>query len=321
LISNIYSSMDNCNKSFAYYKNYITEKDSIYNVEIHQQISDLQEKYETDKRNKEIKILKQTEEIQTINIRKQKIFKNSLLIFAVLLMIIAIIIYINFRQKRKANIIIAKEKQKSDDLLMNILPEQTAKELKQNGFAKTRYYEQVSVLFTDFKGFTTIAEQLNPEQLVNELDYCFKAFDLIVEKHNLEKIKTIGDSYMCCGGLPVPNITNPADAVKCGLEICSFIKEYITVKINENQPYFEVRVGIHTGPVVSGIVGFKKFAYDIWGNTVNIASRMESSGEAGKVNISGTTHELVKDKFKCIHRGKIEAKHKGEIDMYFVSEQ
>ena len=223
--------MDNSTKAFYYYKLYISIKDSIFTTDIHRQM-DIQEKYETDKRKKEIKILKQNDEIQTINIHRQKLLKNSMMIVAALLLVLAIVIFRSFSQKRKANIIIAAEKQKSDDLLLNILPEQTAEELKEKGFASTRYYEQVSVLFTDFAGFTVIAEKITPEKLVSQLNDCFKGFDKIVEKHNIEKIKTIGNSYMCAGGLPEPNTTNPSDVVKCGLEICSFMQSYKKQKGN-----------------------------------------------------------------------------------------
>lgn len=318
LLSDIYSAMGNCNSAFDYYKRYAEKKDSIFNRDIHQQIADIQEKYEADKREKTIKILVQNDEIQEVNIRKQTILKNSLLIFVTLLIVLAVLIFRNLRQKRKANIIIASEKDKSDKLLMNILPEETAEELKREGYAKTRYYELVSVLFTDFKGFTTIAEKMSPEDLVAELDYCFKGFDSIIEKYNVEKIKTIGDSYMCAGGLPVANNTNPVDIVGCGIEICQFMQEYKLKCSESNQPFFEIRIGIHSGPVVSGIVGTKKFAYDIWGDTVNTAARMESSGIAGSVNISGVTYLHVKDHFNCSYRGKIEAKNKGLIDMYIV---
>ncbi|MDX2303044.1 MAG: adenylate/guanylate cyclase domain-containing protein [Microscillaceae bacterium] len=214
-----------------------------------------------------------------------------------------------------------KERSKSETLLLNILPEEVAHELKENGYATPKHYDLVSVLFTDFKGFTGIAEQLTPSQLVKELNYCFQAFDEIIAKYELEKIKTIGDAYMCAGGLPVPNRTNPIDAVKAGLAMQEFMEEYNTEKIAKGQPVFELRVGIHTGPLVAGVIGKNKFAYDIWGDTVNLASRMESGGEIGKVNISATTYELVKSYFNCVHRGKIQAKNKGEIDMYFVQKR
>jgi class 3 adenylate cyclase len=219
-------------------------------------------------------------------------------------------------EKQKSEI--EKEKAKSDELLLNILPESTAQELKEKGFATPQRYDMVSVLFTDFKGFTSLSEQLSPEELVQELDTCFLAFDEILEKHNLEKIKTIGDAYMCAGGLPKANVTNPIDAVRAALDIQAFMETFKRERVADNRPFFEARVGVHTGAVVAGVIGKKKFAYDIWGDAVNIASRMESSGEVGKVNISGTTYEIVREHFNTTYRGKIAAKNKGEVDMYFV---
>lgn len=213
---------------------------------------------------------------------------------------------------------LADEKKKSDDLLYNILPLETAEELKRDGKTKPRRYESVTVLFTDFKGFTMISEKLSAEEIVNEIDLCFGAFDKIMEKYNLEKIKTIGDAYMCVGGLPVPNSTHAIDAVKAAIEIKKWIQEHGNYCRARNLPVFEIRIGLHTGPVVAGVVGSKKFAYDIWGDTVNIASRMESSSEPGQINVSGATYNLIKNHFQCKHRGKVQAKNKGEIDMYFV---
>ena len=213
---------------------------------------------------------------------------------------------------------VEKQKKRSDDLLLNILPEEVAEELKAKGSADAKQFDEVTVMFTDFKGFTQISEKLTPSELVAEIHTCFKAFDIIVTKYNIEKIKTIGDAYMCAGGLPVSNKTNAFDVVNAAIEIKQFMHEHLKQRQKENKEPFEIRIGIHTGPVVAGIVGVKKFAYDIWGDTVNIAARMESSGETGKVNISGSTYKFVKDKFHCIHRGKILAKNKGEIDMYFV---
>lgn len=217
--------------------------------------------------------------------------------------------------------IIDRERQKSDKLLLNILPEETASELKESGRATPRHYDKVSVIFTDFVGFTNIAEKLSPEEVVQELDNCFLRFDHIADKYNLEKIKTIGDSYMCAGGVPVLNDTNPIDAVRAALEIRDFMQELKKEKESRGEPYWQLRIGVNTGPVIAGVVGKNKFAYDIWGDAVNIASRMESSGEAGKVNISGETYNLVKDRFVCTYRGKVKAKNKGEIDMYFVESE
>lgn len=212
------------------------------------------------------------------------------------------------------------EKQKSDDLLLNILPSATAEELKEHGKAKPRSFESASVLFTDFKGFTSISTKLSPEELVSAVDACFSAFDNIVSKYNIEKIKTIGDAYMCAGGLPSINRTHPFDTVNAAIEMAEWMDTYNKEREDQGLETFQVRIGIHTGPVVAGVVGTKKFAYDIWGDTVNIASRMESNGEAGKVNISQDTFNLVKEKFECSPRGKIAMKNRGEMDMYFVEQ-
>jgi class 3 adenylate cyclase len=216
------------------------------------------------------------------------------------------------------NLELNKEKKKTDDLLLNILPHETADELKRWGISPARSYESVTVMFTDFQGFTRISEQLTPQRLVSELDLCFRAFDDIIERHQIEKIKTIGDSYLCVSGVPKANPMHARDVVAAALEMQKYMNVLKQEKQKHNEPYFEMRIGIHSGPVVAGIVGVKKFAYDLWGDTVNTASRMESSCEVGKVNVSGTTWELVKNRFHCIHRGKVAAKNKGEIDMYFV---
>jgi class 3 adenylate cyclase len=210
------------------------------------------------------------------------------------------------------------QKVEIEKLLLNILPQETARELREKGHATPKLYESVSMMFTDFKDFSKIAEGLSPQELVAELNACFVAFDEITEKYNLEKIKTIGDSYMCAGGIPISNDTHAVDAILAGLEIQEYIRKKNENRINEGIQPWGVRIGIHTGPVVAGVVGRRKFAYDIWGDAVNIASRMESCGEIGMVNISATTYGLVKNHFNCIHRGKISAKNKGEIDMYFV---
>jgi class 3 adenylate cyclase len=209
-------------------------------------------------------------------------------------------------------------KKKTDELLLNILPAETADELKANGFAKAKNYDLVTVLFADFKGFTAISEKMKPEELVYELNYCFSAFDSITQKYGIEKIKTIGDAYMCAGGLPGKNTTHPNDVVNAALEIRAFMVNYKIDRELKGEIPFEIRIGINTGPVVAGIVGFKKFAYDIWGDTVNIASRMESCSEPGRINISGSTYQLVRNNYDCTLRGKIEAKGIGEIEMYFV---
>ncbi|TGN19058.1 adenylate/guanylate cyclase domain-containing protein [Leptospira idonii] len=209
-------------------------------------------------------------------------------------------------------------REESEKLLLNILPLKVAQELKDKGSVTPARYENVTVLFTDFKGFTKVAEGMEEQTLVEELDACFTQFDEIILRNNLEKLKTIGDSYMCAGGLPVSNRTNAIDACLAALEVQSFMNQLKEIKSALNLPFWELRLGIHTGPVVAGVVGRFKFAYDIWGDTVNTASRMESGGEAGKINISKETYELVKYFFVTEYRGKIHGKNKGDLDMYFV---
>ena len=210
------------------------------------------------------------------------------------------------------------EKKKSDDLLLNILPQEIAEELKTHGKAKARSYDNVAVMFTDFKNFTKVAERLSPEALVGEIDFYFRKFDEIIGKYNIEKIKTIGDAYMCAAGVPLANPQAADDMVQAAIEIMDFVQLMIKERTLEGRETFNLRIGIHCGTVVAGIVGMKKFAFDIWGDTVNIAARMEQNSEAGRINISEATYVQIKDKVQCTHRGKIVAKNKGEIDMYFI---
>jgi len=207
------------------------------------------------------------------------------------------------------------EKEKSDKLVDSLFPKGTADEIKSKGRAASKKFEMATVLFSDIQGFTKIAEEMNPEELIDELDKFFFHFDSVVEKYNIEKIKTIGDAYMAAGGIPVKNSSNPVEVVLAGIEMQNYMNELKLKKAD----IWDLRIGIHTGPVISGVVGHKKLSYDIWGDTVNTASRMESSGEGGKVNISGTTYSHVKDFFICEYRGKLPVKYKGNIDMYFVT--
>jgi len=219
--------------------------------------------------------------------------------------------------KRTEDLII--EKEKTENLLANVLPKNTASEIMEKGKATKIKYNFVTVLFSDIQGFTKIAEEMNPEILIDELDKFFFNFDSVVENLGIEKIKTIGDAYMCAGGIPEKNRTNPVEVILAALEMQVYMKKLKEASQLQGMKYWDIRIGIHTGAVVAGVVGHKKLSYDIWGDTVNTASRMESSGEAGKINISGTTYEFVKDFFICEHRGKMPVKYKGELDMYFVN--
>lgn len=249
---------------------------------------------------------------------RQKLVKKASFIGIALLAVIALLAIFAFVQKRNDTRLIANEKRKSDELLLNILPAEVANELKESGHSKAKNYDMATVLFADIKNFTGAAERLTPEQLVNEIDYYFKNFDEIVTRFKIEKIKTIGDAYLCVGGLPKADVDNAYYVIMAALEIQEFMVRTKKEKEKSGQIYFEIRIGIHTGPLIAGIVGLRKFAYDIWGDTVNIAARMEQHGEEGKINISGTTYELVKNRVNCSYRGKIDAKNKGQIDMYFV---
>ncbi|MBK9270024.1 MAG: adenylate/guanylate cyclase domain-containing protein [Saprospiraceae bacterium] len=295
----------NWKSAYLNHYNYVKIRDSIYNDDITKKLLQNQLQYEFDKKEAQAKADQEKKDIL------QRTIRNSIAATLAGALIFLLVVY---RQRNK----ISKARKRSDELLLNILPGEVAEELKDKGSADAKHFDEVTVMFTDFKGFTQISEKLTPAELVAEIDTCFKAFDYIITKHNIEKIKTIGDAYMCAGGLPLSNKTHAEDVVKAAIEIRKFMLEHFQQRKNEGKVVFEIRIGIHTGPVVAGIVGVKKFAYDIWGDTVNIAARMESSGEAGNINISGRTYELVKDKFKCTHRGKIQAKNKGEIDMYFV---
>ena len=214
-----------------------------------------------------------------------------------------------------------KEKIKSDGLLLNILPVKVADELKETGTSEARSLDGVTILFTDFVKFTKFAESMTPKELVSELHACFSAFDRLVEEYSVEKIKTIGDGYMAAGGMNGNAVESAANVVRVALEMQKFISQRKRNIEARSSSSFSMRVGINSGPVVAGIVGFKKFQYDIWGDTVNTASRMESSGELDKVNISSSTYQLIKDipEFSFEPRGKLAVKGKNDMEMWFVS--
>lgn len=310
-----YKDMGKSNEALLFYEKMIVFKDSMYNDENTKKITRLEMQYDFDK--KEAAALAEQEKKDAFakqELQRQKIVRN---VFVGGFALVLIFAGIFFRQRNK----ISKEKERSESLLLNILPAEIAEELKEKGRADARDFEMVSILFTDFKGFTSASEKLSAQELVTKINTCFEAFDGLVEKYGIEKIKTIGDAYMAAGGLPVPDDDSVKNTVLAALEMQQFIFDHKNKMDAAGKPAFEMRVGVHTGPVVAGIVGVKKFQYDIWGDTVNTASRMESAGEVSKVNISQATFELLKDdpEFTFESRGKVEAKGKGEIEMYFVA--
>ncbi len=310
-ISEIYQQAGKLKESFIYYKNHIAYKDSVSNITSVQQMADLRTDFEISKKQIEVDLLNQQK-------KNQQIIVVATVIALFLICLLAIGLYRRYTFTKETNRIIEKERERSDSLLLNILPKETAQELKLSGKVKAKKFEAVSVLFADFKGFTKYAEELSPEQLVERVDFYFSKFDTIIEKYGLEKIKTIGDAYMCAGGLPFTTDDHAYKTVCAAQEMMSFVE--VTKKSSSADQRFDIRIGINTGPVVAGVVGTKKFAYDIWGDTVNIAARMESNSVAGKINVSENTYDLIKDSFQCAYRGEIEAKNKGTLRMYFVGE-
>ncbi len=293
-------------------------KDSLYNAASDQKLSRIIFNFEIEKKENEIDLLTKDKALNELEITRQKLAKNASLAGLIFIIAIAVMLYRNYRMKARTNSILDKKNEEIEKLLLNILPAEVANELKTEGHSTPKYYEEVSVLFTDFKSFTKMADKLSPQELVAELNECFIAFDDIIHKHQLEKIKTIGDSYMCAGGIPKPNPDHVKNIVNAAFDILLYMENWNRQRANKNQAPWELRIGIHVGPVVAGVVGKTKYAYDIWGSTVNVASRMESNGEPGQINVSENVYDIIKSDYNCQYRGKITAKNIGEIDMYFV---
>lgn len=309
-LSELFKKSGNASESLKYYEDHILYRDSVSNLASIQKIADLRTDFEVSQKQVEVDLLNQTK-------KTQRIIVYATIVALFLIFLIALGLNKRYKFIKQTNIIIEGEKNRSDNLLLNILPEETAFELKNNGKVEAKKFDSVTVLFTDFEGFTKYAENLSPEQLVESVDYYFTKFDEIIEKYGLEKIKTVGDAYMCAGGLPYPTVDHAYKMTLAAIEIVEFV-EMSKNTISHDKTRYNIRIGINTGPVVAGVVGSKKFSYDIWGDTVNIASRMEANSEPGRINISENTFELIKDKFQCDYRGEIEVKNKGLMKMYFV---
>lgn len=314
ILSKIYEQKGEPIKAYTFYKEHIAARDSLNNEIKERDITRKLALYDFEAQQQE-QIKEQERKDAIANTEKKALYGGI-----GLMGLVAALIFRNFRREKKAKVEIAIEQQKSEELLLNILPKHVADELKSRGAAEAKLFEQATVLFADFKDFTKVSEQVTPAGLVALINDYFTEFDRIITKYNLEKIKTIGDAYVCAAGL---KDEDPTDAcvrlIKAAIEMQEFTKQLKEKALQEGKPYFLQRIGISSGSVVAGIVGVKKFTYDIWGDTVNVAARMEQNSEAGKINLSETTYQIVKDKFSCTYRGKIEAKNKGEVNMYFVN--
>jgi adenylate cyclase len=324
LLYEIYKAWGKNNDALGYHEKFLALTDSIETTETNKKLDQMEfakimlaDSLKKEKEKLQVEIAHEEEVHQKDKQRNMALYIGAAVLF------LAGVLWIRLRYVRKTKAVIQKEKDRSENLLLNILPAEIAEELKIHGKSEARDFELVSILFTDFKEFTSISEIMSAKELVAEINYCFEAFDKIAEKYKIEKIKTIGDSYMAAGGLPVSTPDSVKNTVLAALEMQTFIQTYQLQKESEKRPAFQMRAGIHTGPVVAGIVGVKKFQYDIWGDTVNTASRVENSGAVGFVNISQSTYELIQDDpmFYFQNRGKIEVKGKGEIAMYFVQLQ
>lgn len=254
-------------------------------------------------------------------VRKNEYQRNLIVLSLGFIFLITVGLWSRLNYVRKSKKIIETEKDRSEKLLLNILPKEIADELKEKGSVEAKNFNSVAILFSDFKSFTQTAEKMSPQSLLEELNICFKAFDYIIETYKIEKIKTIGDAYMAAGGIPNQDQQATRNTVGAALEMQEFISQRKKENSRDDKPYFEMRIGIHSGPVVAGIVGVKKFQYDVWGDTVNTASRIESNGETGKVNVSETIYQLLQRDTSLIfqYRGVVHAKGKGDINMYFVT--
>lgn len=342
-LADVYAKKNNIESAYKYQKLVNQLNDTIYNEANARKAAQMQIIYETEKKETQIKLLTKENEAREVELSAQKKLSIVFTFAIVTISFLAFgLLYIN-RKKAKINAqltltnqeisaqkdelnllnheintineqlekslaLLEIEKGKSDVLLLNILPEAIAGELKAKGKVQPKFYGDASILFADFVNFTEFALKNSPTSIVEQLDDFFNKFDDICEKHNLEKIKTIGDCYMAAGGVPLPNPNHAVAAALAAMEMLTYVQS----------KGWKIRIGIHSGPIVAGVIGKKKFAYDIWGDSVNIASRIETAGATNQINISQPIYESISHAFHCSYRGKITTKNRGDIDMYFI---
>ena len=319
ILSKVYKAKRNFEKAYNYYLDYHVYKDSVTNYDVRLKFNNQRHEFTLSEKQAELDLSIKESEIKDLKTTRQRGIIWGTTIGLLLLSALAYGLFRRYSFIKRTNTIIAQEKDRSDELLLNILPAATAKELKKNGEVKAQRFESVTVLFTDFFEFTKYSEVLHPEALVESVDFYFSKFDKIMEKHGLEKIKTVGDAYLCAGGLPFPTTDHAHKMTLAAQDILEFVNAVKKEK-TDGQVRFDIRIGMNTGPVIAGVVGTKKFAYDIWGDTVNVASRMESNSEPGKINISEYTYNLIKYDYDCEFRGSIKVKNRGDMNMYFLGE-
>lgn len=321
-LSTLYEKTGKEELALKHYKNYITYRDSVSNINLVQQMANLRTEFEVSEKQIKVDLLEKEAHLQELSKKKQQNFLYGTVLVTILVAMLAFGLFRRGKFIEKTNSIIKAEKIRSDNLLLNILPRETAIELKTKGQVQAKKFDSVTVMFADFVSFTKHSEHMSPEELVKNVGFYFSEFDKIMEKHKLEKIKTLGDAYMCAGGLPFISKNHAERMMLAAFDIMEFVQSVKKCKhkdhVNDALHCWDIRIGINSGPVVAGVVGSKKFAYDIWGDTVNIASRMQTASESGMINIGENTYELIKNQYDCTYRGELEVKNKGTMKMYYV---
>jgi len=302
--------------ALSYYKLYKSKGDQIFTAESQKAVTEMQTKYETDKKEQQLKLSNAEVAKKEIENKKQRIVIYAVFGGLALVILMIIQVFVSLQRKKRDNKIIQLEKEKSEALLLNTLPAKVVTELKATGKTIPESFDNVSVYFSDICTFTDISAKLEPHVTINELNAIFTAFDDIMINHHCERIKTIGDAYMAVCGMPETDEHHAENIVKAAIDIRKFLLD----RAETNDIKWRVRIGINSGKVTGGVVGVRKYLYDVFGDTVNVASRMESNSEPMRINISENTYNIIKDKFIFTPREAIEVKGKGTMNMYFVED-